>query len=76
MTTTKLDTIEMTRRIRDAQYEQIKDKTLPERLAFYRDKAQAFHRQLGISVRTIAPVEPDTVDAPVVNNESHQSHES
>jgi hypothetical protein len=48
MTTNKISTIEMTRKIRDDIYEQIKDKTLLERLAFYQDKAQAIHRQLGI----------------------------
>ena len=72
MTTNKLNTIEMTRRIRDALYEQIKDKTLPERLAFYRNKAQVVHRQLGLRAPTIPPVEPDNVPAPAINDEDHQ----
>lgn len=60
MTTNKLNTIEMTRRIRETIYEQIKDKTLPERLAFYREKAQAFHQQLGIQAQTRPGGEPNT----------------
>jgi hypothetical protein len=71
MTTNKLNTIEMTRRIRDALYEQIKDKTLPERLAFYRNKAQAVHHQLGLPAPTIPPVEPDSVRAPTADDEDH-----
>jgi hypothetical protein len=76
MTTNNLDTIEMTRRIRDAQYEQIKDKPLIERLAFYRDKAQAFHRQLGIKAPGAAPAEPGKAIALVANDEGHQHHDS
>jgi hypothetical protein len=75
MTTNKLNTIEMTRRIREAIYEQIKDKTLPERLAFYRDKAQAFHRQLGIQVLTRPPNEPDTEHTAVLTDEGQQHRE-
>ena len=74
MTKNNLDAIEMTRRIRDAQYEQIKDKTLLERLAFYRDKAHAFHRQLGIPTPSAAPAEPDETTASVANAEDDQHH--
>ena len=75
MTTNKLNTIEMTRRIREAIYEQIKDKTLPERLAFYRQKAQAFHRQLGIQVPVRPPNEPDSEHTAVLNDEGQQHRE-
>jgi hypothetical protein len=33
------------RRIRDAQHEQLKDKTREERVAFYKDQARAFTRR-------------------------------
>lgn len=66
----------MTRRIRDAIYEQIKDKTLSERLTFYRDKAQAFHRQLGIQAPTRPAGEPDPEHIPVLNDEGQPHRES
>lgn len=75
MTTNKLNTIEMTRRIRDAIYEQIKDKTLSERLAFYHNKAQALHQQLGLPALDIPPVETDILSAPAINDEDQQHHE-
>jgi|GEM_PF-972970 len=75
MTTNKLNTIEMTRRIRDALYEQIKNKTLPERLAFYHNKAQAFHQQLGLPALPILPVETNTASAPTINDEEQQQRE-
>ena len=34
---TKLKTVEMPRRIRDAHYEELKDKTWEERVAFYKE---------------------------------------
>ena len=46
--TTKLDTLDMTRHIRDSLYEQIKDMSTAERLAFYHGQAQKVHRQLGL----------------------------
>ncbi len=46
--TMTLDTIEMTRRIRDKLYEQIKDMSPEERLAFYHTQAQKVHRELGL----------------------------
>lgn len=48
MTTTKLKAVEMTRRIRDQHYEQLKDKPPTERIAFYRQQAQELHRRLHI----------------------------
>ncbi len=68
MTTTTLDTIEMTRRIRDALYEELKDKSLPERLAFYRAKAQAFHHQIGIDEPTRPLGPPDSERTPIVTD--------
>jgi hypothetical protein len=48
MTTNNIKAVEMTRQIRDEIYEQIKDKTPAERLAFYREQARAFYDQNGI----------------------------
>jgi hypothetical protein len=41
-----LRTVELTRRIRDAQHEQLKDKTWEERVAFYKEQARALHEAL------------------------------
>lgn len=41
-----LKTVELTRRIRDAQHEQLKDKTWEERVAFYKAQALALHETL------------------------------
>lgn len=46
--TTKLDTLDMTRHIRDSLYEQVKQMSPAERLAFYHAQAQQIHRQLGL----------------------------
>ena len=48
MTIPKLKAVEMTRRIRDQHYEQLKDKTHAERIAFYKQQAQELHARLGI----------------------------
>ncbi|MBV9787579.1 MAG: hypothetical protein JOZ51_05365 [Chloroflexi bacterium] len=37
--------VEVVRRIRDAHYEQLKNKTRAERLAFYRAKSQSFQEK-------------------------------
>ncbi len=42
----KIKTVEMTRQIRDAQHELLKDKTWEERVAFYHEQAQALHEEL------------------------------
>ena len=48
----KIKAVEMTRKIRDAQHEQLKDKTWEERVAFYHEQAQALHEELkGIALR-------------------------
>jgi len=73
MTTTKLNTIEMTRRIRDALYEQMKDKTRAERLAFYRDTAQVVHQRLGLPPPTSALVEPYPLPSSIVKDEDQRS---
>lgn len=39
-----LKTIEMTRQIREAHYEQLKENSHAERIAFYRAKARAFRK--------------------------------
>jgi hypothetical protein len=43
---TFIKAVEMTRKIRDAQHEQLKDKTWEERVAFYHEQAQALHQAL------------------------------
>lgn len=50
MTMSELDTLVMTRQIRDAIYEHTKDLSHSERLAFYRAQAQAAQRRLGLSI--------------------------
>lgn len=40
------DAVEMVRRIRDAHYEQTKDMTPEERLAFYREKGREAQAEL------------------------------
>ena len=40
------DTVKMVRRIRDAHYEQLKDRTVKEQLAFYQSKSQALRNEL------------------------------
>jgi nucleosome binding factor SPN SPT16 subunit len=40
------DTIEMVRRIRDNHHEQLKSKTVEERLAFYQKKSSALRSEL------------------------------
>lgn len=53
--TTTLDTIAMTRRIRDTLYEQTKDMLPAERLAFYHAQAQQLHHRLGVAVVPMGP---------------------
>jgi hypothetical protein len=43
---TQIDAVAMTRRIRDAHAEQLKDATPGERIEFYREKARRFHARL------------------------------
>lgn len=55
--TNQIDTIEMTRQIRDRLYEQLKDLSLMERLAFYRETAQALHQHLNLaSINRSTPI--------------------
>jgi hypothetical protein len=46
MEKTKMKAVQMVRQIRDAHHEQLKDKTWEERVAFYREQAQALHRDI------------------------------
>ena len=41
----KIKAVELVRQIREAHYEQLKDKTPQERLAFYREKAQVMNNK-------------------------------
>lgn len=41
-----IDAVGMTRRIRKAHAEQLKDASVEERVAFYRDRARQLHEQL------------------------------
>ena len=45
----RINAVEMTRQIRDAHYADLKDKTVNERIEFYRRKARELHAELGIS---------------------------
>lgn len=38
--------VEMTRQIRDAHYEQFKDKPLEERIAHYKERARVFNEKI------------------------------
>ncbi len=40
------DAVRMVRRIRDAHYEQLKDRTVEDRLAFYKSKSRALRNKL------------------------------
>ncbi len=42
-----IEAVAMVRRIRDAHYEQLKDKSVEERLAFYREKSKALRAEIG-----------------------------
>src|SRR5262245_54763144 len=75
MTPNKLNPIEMTRRSRGSLHQPIKDNTLSEPPAFYRETARAFNRQLGLREPGTLPIEPDTVHTPAVNDEDHQHRE-
>ena len=46
MKKTTIRAVEMVRRIRDAHYEQLRDKSPEERIAFYRAKAHLLRAQL------------------------------
>ncbi len=45
----RIRAVEMVRRIRDAHYLELRDKTPQQRIAFYRKKAQELHDELGRS---------------------------
>ena len=46
MKKTTIKAVETVRRIRDAQYEQLRGKSPEERIAFYRAKAEQMHVQV------------------------------
>jgi hypothetical protein len=41
-----IDAVEMTRRIRDAHYEQLREASPEERIRFFREKAQHVHAEI------------------------------
>jgi hypothetical protein len=45
---TEIDAVAMTRAIRDAHYEALKDATTEERLRFYREKALRLQERTGV----------------------------
>jgi hypothetical protein len=47
-----IDAVEMTRRIRDAHYEQLKDATPAERIRFFREKARRVHAAIDEQLTT------------------------
>ncbi len=49
----EVKTVEMTRKIRDSQYQQLKGRSESERISFYRDKAQALYAKLEKLTREI-----------------------
>jgi hypothetical protein len=51
-----IDAVAMTRRIRDAHHEQLKDATAAERIRFFREKARRVHA--AISEQPITPSQP------------------
>jgi hypothetical protein len=50
--------IDMIRRIREAQYEQLKDKSTQERIAFYREKAQRMNTKARALLQARQKTEP------------------
>ena len=46
MEKTKIKAVQLVRRIRDAQHEQLKDKTWEERVAFYKEQARTLHADI------------------------------
>ncbi|HEX8672296.1 MAG TPA: hypothetical protein VF710_10415 [Longimicrobium sp.] len=46
----KIDTVAMTRRIRDANYERLKGASEEERIRFYQDGARRLHEQIARGV--------------------------
>jgi hypothetical protein len=51
-----IDAVAMTRRIRDAHYEQLKDATAAERIRFFQEKARRVHA--AIDERRVPPSPP------------------
>ena len=58
MKTTTLKAVETIRRVRDAQYEQLRDKTVEERIAFYRAKARQMQALVAAQAEVQKTVEP------------------
>jgi len=48
-----IDAVEMTRRIRDKRYEQVKNMTLEERLEYYREESAAAHERFLERIRNL-----------------------
>jgi hypothetical protein len=54
-----IDAVAMTRRIRDAHYEQLKNATAAERIQFFREKARRVHAAIDEQPTTPShPAEP------------------
>jgi endonuclease III len=54
-----IKTVEVVRRIRDAHYEQLKNKTRAERIAFYRHKSQSLYEK----AQKLLQTDHDTIHA-------------
>jgi hypothetical protein len=63
MTTKNVKAVEMTRQTRDKHYEQLKGATTEERIAFYREKARAFHKKYGLPEPKLATEKGDQMEA-------------
>jgi hypothetical protein len=55
METKGIDAVGMTRRIRETHAEQLKNASVEERIAFYREKARRLHNELATGQETPAP---------------------
>jgi hypothetical protein len=53
-----IDAVGMTRCIRDAHYEQLKDATAAERIRFFREKARRVHAAIGQAATPEQPAKP------------------
>lgn len=51
----QIDAVAMTRRIRDAHAEQLRDATSEERIQFFREKARRLHAEIAEKLSVVVP---------------------
>ncbi|HBL31400.1 MAG TPA: hypothetical protein DD490_31625 [Acidobacteria bacterium] len=61
----EIKTVEMVRSIRDAHYEQLKDSSPAEKIAFFREKARSLYVELGMPERQLDDRRPDQAPKPL-----------